>query len=319
MKLAMTMTRLLCALSTLLMAGCDSFHTMVLAGTDGGGTDPNGSDPAALQPLPEPKLTAELVLDPGEGVGAQAYLCVATPIEDASDVQIETVKWFPPRAGVVLHHVSLYAARGPLPSGPMPCDPLPDLVATLGIYTPGNEPLTFPPGVAVQFPEQTSHLYFVAHVIRIDDAPADPTRVELGLAAAPAAHAAQWVDVFADVPIIPPHETRRSTGSCLFLSDAHAITVWAHMHRHGRRFEGTLVRANGTREQLINISNWDFNHQPVYPLDVQIHAGDSVETLCEWENLGDVEVVPGPFTENEMCNQGLFVWPPEGTHCVPSL
>jgi hypothetical protein len=315
----MPMTRLFCIVSALLVAGCDGSRTQVLAGTDGGVTDPNGSAPEALQPLPEPKLSAQLLLDPGPGIGSQAYLCMATPIEHASTAQIETVKWFPPRAGVVLHHVSLYAARGPIASGPLPCDQLPDLVATLGIYTPGNEPLTFPPGVTVQFPEQTSHLYFVAHVIRVDDTATDLTRVELGLAATPAPHAAQWVDVFADVPTIPAHETRSSTGSCLFLNDAHAVTVWAHMHRHGRRFTGTLVRADGTRETLVEIPSWDFNHQPLYPLDVQIHAGDSVETRCDWDNTSDHEVVPGSFTENEMCNQGLFVWPPEGTHCVPSL
>jgi len=281
--------------------------------------DASAPSVTALAPLPEPKIAAELLLDPGPGVGTQAYLCIATPIDDASNVQIEQVKWFPPSRGVVLHHVSLYAAKGSLPEGPMPCDPLPELVATLGIYTPGNEPLSFPPGVAVQFPEETSHLYFVAHVVRIEDGPIEPTRVELGLASSPALHAAQWVDVFGEVPTLPPHEARTGLGTCQFLNPANVITVWAHMHRRGRSFEGTLIRADGSREQLIEIPTWDFNHQPIYPVSTRIEAGDSVETRCEWLNDSDDVVEPGPFTQDEMCNQGLFVWPPEGTHCLPSV
>jgi hypothetical protein len=91
------------------------------------------------------------------------------------------------------------------------------------------------------------------------------------------------------------------------------------MHRAGRRFLGTLVRADGERETLLDIPRWDFEHQPVYPIDVRIDAGDSVETRCEWSNDSDQVIEAGSFTRDEMCNQGLFVWPPEGTHCVPSL
>jgi hypothetical protein len=174
---------------------------------------------------PGPKLSASVVIDPGPDEGAEAYVCIATPLRDAGDVQIQRVTWFPPRAGVVLHHASLYAAVGELPDGVLPCDPLPDLVATLGIYTPGGEPLTLPTDVAVRLPEQTSHLYFSAHVIRIAPGPALPTRVELGLATEPAPHSAQWVDIFADVPLVPRGEQRTAVGSCRFLNDANVVTA----------------------------------------------------------------------------------------------
>lgn len=287
-------------------------------------TLPSSSDAAVAIPdaadasSPEPKLSASVVIDPGPDEGAEAYVCITTPLRDAGGVQIQRVTWFPPGAGVVLHHASLYAAAGELPDGALPCDPLPELVATLGIYTPGGEPLTLPADVAVVLPEQTSHLYFSAHVIRLARGPIVPTRVELGLATTPAAHSAQWVDIFADVPLVPPGEQRTAVGSCRFLNAANVVTVWGHMHRAGRRFLGTIVRANGERETLLEIPSWDFDHQLVHRVDALIEAGDSVETRCEWSNDGDQPIQAGSFTRDEMCNQGLFVWPPEGTHCVAS-
>ncbi len=292
-----------------LCAGC---------GSSGSAADAAVVVDAGVAILPQPKLSASVVLDPGPDEGDEAYVCITTPIRDAGDAQIQRVTWLPPSSGIALHHASLYAATGDLPDGPLPCDPLPELVATLGIYTPGNEPLTLPAGVAVQLPEETSHLYFSAHVIRLAKGPVLPTRVELELAAEPALHAAQWVDIFATVPALPPHEQRSAVGSCRFLEAANVVTVWAHMHRAGRRFVGTLVRANGERETLLELPSWDFEHQPVYPVTVRIEAGDSVETRCEWSNDGDQPITAGSFTRDEMCNQGLFVWPPEGTHCVPS-
>jgi hypothetical protein len=310
---------IVCVLAAALVSGCED--TQAESHADAGPSsarDASRMPDSAAPGLPEPKISVSVVLDPGPDEVPEAYVCLTTPIRDAGNAQIQRVAWFPPASRIALHHASLYAATGSLPDGPLPCDPLPELVATLGIYTPGSDPLTLPPDVAVELPEETSHLYFSAHIVRLEPGPVAATRVELGLVDEPALHAAQWVDIFAEVPPIPPHEQRTSVGSCRFLNDAHAVTVWGHMHRAGRRFVGTLVRADGARETLLEIPRWDFDHQPVYPIDVRIEAGDTVETRCEWSNDGDRLIESGSFTDDEMCNQGLFVWPPEGTHCVPS-
>jgi len=66
----------------------------------------------------------------------------------------------------------------------------------------------------------------------------------------------------------------------------------------------------------IQVPTWNFYHQPMYPLDVEFEAGDGVETSCTWFNTTDQIISPGPFSFNEMCNQGLYVWPPEAARCA---
>jgi hypothetical protein len=97
----------------------------------------------------------------------------------------------------------------------------------------------------------------------------------------------------------------------------HIVTVWPHMHRLGSAFHGTVIRGDGRREALLDLPSWSFDHQLIYPVDVQLQAGDVVETQCLWMNPTDATVLPGPRSSDEMCNQGLFVWPFDHARCAP--
>ena len=88
------------------------------------------------------------------------------------------------------------------------------------------------------------------------------------------------------------------------------------MHRLGAHFEGTIVRANGAREPLLTVPMWDFSHQPLYPVDAPLADGDAIETACSWDNTTDFPVQSGPYSGDEMCNQGLVVWPKEAATCL---
>ena len=39
--------------------------------------------------------------------------------------------------------------------------------------------------------------------------------------------------------------------------------------------------------------------------------GDLVHIRCTWDNPSDTDILPGPYTSNEMCTLGLLVWPAE--------
>lgn len=272
--------------------------------------------PAGAPPDPAPLIEAAFVVSPGDEAGSEGYVCISVPIEGASLAPVGTITWRPPGGPVALHHGSLYAARGDIPQGPRPCDEVPELVATFGLYTPGSAPFTFPDGVAVELPAGTSHLYLVAHVLRFEEGPPEPIRVTLAPPARPVTHAARWVDVPAEVPPLYPHKQASSFGRCRFVREAHAVSIWPHMHRLGTRFRASIVRATGEREVLFEVPRWRYETQPIYPLEALIREGDAVETYCEWVNDGDETVLSGPFVGDEMCTQGLFVWPPESARCA---
>lgn len=44
-------------------------------------------------------------------------------------------------------------------------------------------------------------------------------------------------------------------------------------------------------------------------------AGDLIETTYIGQNDSDAYVLPGIYTENEMCSQGLIGWPAEAAVC----
>jgi hypothetical protein len=155
----------------------------------------------------------------------------------------------------------------------------------------------------------------LAHVLRTASGPAEPTIVDLGLVDT-AEHALNWVDVFAPVPTIYPHKRETSVGVCRFDAPTHVVSTWPHMHQTGSAFLGMVVRADGHAETLIDIPKWDYQHQPIVRVDVDLAPGDAIETVCTWENTTDTPVLPGPYVANEMCNQGLFVWPFNHARCA---
>lgn len=247
--------------------------------------------------------------------GTEAYVCHVFDAQGIDGKLVGSVAWTPPSGPVAVHHASLFAARDRLPVGEIPCDPMPERVAAFGLYTPGAIPLELPAGTAIFLPSGTRRLVVVAHVLRSAAGAAHPTVVELGLVAT-AEHALNWVDVLAPVPTLYPHRTDSSIGVCVFDQPAHIVTDWPHMHRRGSAFLGLVVRADGHAETLLEMPKWDYEMQSIHRVDVQLEAGDAVETICTWENPTDDTVLPGPFVADEMCNQGLFVWPFEAARCA---
>jgi hypothetical protein len=273
------------------------------------------ADADVVPPVDASARRGQFRADPANLPGEEAYICYAIDVDGISGVHVGRVTWHPPAGPVLLHHASLFAAAGLPDVGEVPCDPMPTRVAALGVYTPGIEPLQLPDGVGIELPVETRRLLVLAHTMRRDVGPADITYVDLDLAAEPVEHSVNWVDVFAPVPVISPGEAVGTAGNCRFDVPAHIVSVWPHMHRLGSEFHGVIIRGDGTREALLDVKPWDYNHQFIYPVDVQLQPGDVVQTQCHWVNTTPDVVVPGPYSTDEMCNQGLLVWPFDSALC----
>src|SRR5688572_18964295 len=183
-----------------------------------------GCDSAPPAAPATPRWQAEFRADPAIAPGQEAYVCHSFAIAGQEGIQVGGVTWFPPDGPVVLHHASLFAAGGAPAEGEISCDPMPERVAALGVYTPGVMPLQLPPGTAIALPPGTSRLLVLAHVLRATEGAARPTRVELRAAPAPVLHVLNWVDVFAPVPVLFPHQSARSVGRCRFEQPVHLVT-----------------------------------------------------------------------------------------------
>jgi hypothetical protein len=254
-------------------------------------------------------------VDPEVAVGAEIYECHLFDVTQLQGAAVHGVRWTPPSGPLQLHHAMMFVTSATGASGPWPCEPMPPAVAVLPLYAPGGEITTLADGVSIIIPSTAQRLFVELHLTR-RGAGSSSTSVDFLESATPPAHLAGWVDDIVMVPAIAAHTTATATDSCRFGGPVHVVGSWPHMHRLGSHFEGTIVRANGDREPLVTVPVWDFDHQPLYTVDASLADGDAVETACNWDNETDATVQPGPYSTDEMCNQGLVVWPMESAACI---
>jgi hypothetical protein len=267
-------------------------------------------------PPAEVALTSlRMDLDPDVASGEEVYACFRFDAGPASAASVHALRWTPPGGAILLHHAMMFATAEGGAAGPAPCEPMPVPVAVLPLYAPGGEDTALPEGVSIVVPPSAASFFVELHLVRLAPGQAT-TSVDLLASATPPAHLAGWVDDFASVPSLPPGAAATSTAQCRFTGPAHVVASWPHMHRLGTHFEGTIVKSDGARVPLLDVPRWDFEHQPLYLVDGAVDEGDAVETACSWDNSTDRTVAEGSFSTDEMCNQGLVVWPRESATCV---
>ncbi len=254
------------------------------------------------------------------GVG-EAYLCFgfdAAPLQGQGKALSSVTLEAPTEGVVLLHHVALYAVPGDYEDGPVPCETMPPDATELDVWAPGGEPLVLPDDVGLLLPEGTRRLVVQAHALRMEEGDAGSAVLRACSWGLAPPNLAAWLPLRAPTPAIRPHQVETSTATCLFEDPLHVFSTWPHMHRIGTEFHGSVVRADGTRETLIDVAPWVFEDQRAFGVDLDLAAGDTVETTCVWENPTDEYVLPGPRTTDEMCGQSLIVWPAQAARCAPS-
>jgi hypothetical protein len=259
--------------------------------------------------------TLEMHLDPAAPVGADAYACLGFDAGGAAGAAIHALRWTPPSGAVRIHHAMMFATADLTGVGAVPCDPMPSPAVVLPLYAPGGEATALAAGVSIAVPATATGIFVQLHLLRFGTG-ADEAEVDLVASEAPPAHLAAWVDDPAPVPVIPPDASVTATAQCRFPGPVHVVGSWPHMHRLGASFRGTIARGGGGSDVLVDVPTWDFSHQPLYSLEADLAAEDAVETGCTWINTTPAAVRGGPSSSDEMCNQGLVIWPSELAHCL---
>jgi hypothetical protein len=177
------------------------------------------------------------------------------------------------------------------------------------VWAPGNGGLALPDGIAIELPPGTRRLVVQAHVLRLLSGPPATASASLDVTDSAPEHVAMWLPAAGAVPAIRPHTQEHTSTTCRTAAPMHIVTAWPHMHLIGKSFQGAIVKADGTRSVIVDVPSWDFNEQRTYDVNQDVAAGDGVESDCTWFNPTDQYVLPGLSTNDEMCGQGLIVWP----------
>lgn len=254
---------------------------------------------------------AELPADAQEG-----YACFA--FDAPPSRPLRSLVWrLASGSGVALHHATLYTTSETLPRGAaFACDPMPVDAQGVHVWVPGSDALELPDDTGIVLRPDTRSLIVEAHMFRASAAPPQASQVSLCSWSESPPRLAGRFALGAPVPAIRPRSVESSSALCRFRSDLHLLSSWPHMHRVGKEFHSALLRGS-ERIPILDLASWDFTRQLTYTTEVEVHAGDLIETTCSWQNDTDDYVLPGLFSDDEMCTYGLTAWPADEAYCEP--
>ncbi len=109
---------------------------------------------------------------------------------------------------------------------------------------------------------------------------------------------------------IPARGTHDVSSFCTIREETTFFASAPHMHEIGAAFSQEILRADGSREELIALDGWDFDLQIPYHTPVVIQPGERLRTTCTFTNTSDQTVINGPGTNDEMCFNFAYVTPP---------
>jgi hypothetical protein len=120
-----------------------------------------------------------------------------------------------------------------------------------------------------------------------------------------------------NVPKNAPGDTTTITpinGGCGIAHDLHVFTLWPHMHQIAVHqtftVSGPTWAAGGTK--LLD-TDYAFDDQKNYPMtDTVLHAGDTINTTCDYINTTGADVPFGESSTDEMCFTGIYRYPAGG-------
>jgi hypothetical protein len=242
--------------------------------------------------------------------GGELYECYAFDATALAHQWVTAIHWTPPPDGnVVMHHATLYALASWPNADVSTCWDMPGPATGLQVWAPGSGDLVLPSDMGIVLPSDVTRLVVQVHAIRIADGPPLDASVRVDTTDTEPARVAAWLAMSAPIPALRPHMQDTSTAACTAAAPFHVVDDWPHMHLAGQTFHGTVLHGDGTQTPLVDVDPWDFHTQRIYPVDVDVAAGDQIQTTCVWFNSTNDYIFAGPKTTDEMCNQSLLVWP----------
>lgn len=179
-----------------------------------------------------------------------------------------------------------------------------------------NEMRQLPDGIAHKF-QPGEVMILQSHYINVTDAEIQ-AHVELTL------HTMDIDDVkveagtiyFNDTSInVPPHTRAMASMSCALPQDINLALLWSHMHKRGVHFVVTTDDEKASEmlgSPLYEELDWSEPKAKTYPEgeEFEIHAGQRINILCEFQNDTDNTYKFGNSAEtNEMCILHGMYWP----------
>ncbi|HVS64756.1 MAG TPA: hypothetical protein VMT85_14770 [Thermoanaerobaculia bacterium] len=164
------------------------------------------------------------------------------------------------------------------------------------VWVAGSPPTQFPPGIGHPLDaNQLVSLNMHFHPTGV----AGSDRSKLGFYFGEGEMEKEITTAFAADPgiLIPAGAAEhRETATYLFAQDGQILSLLPHMHQRGKAMRYTLERADGSREVLLDVPEYDYDWQNIYRFaePVSVEAGALLEVEAVWDNSAGNEANPDP-------------------------
>ena len=166
----------------------------------------------------------------------------------------------------------------------------------LTIYTPGNSPDVWRPGLA-KLIKAGSDLVFQLHYTANGKAGEDQSRVGVVFAKEPPAERVMTLGLGTDKFAIPPGDPNyRVPFTATLPNSSTLLSFFPHMHLRGKAFEYKVTQPGGEQETLLKIDNYNFNWQLTYRLEnpLLLQEGAKIEVAGYFDNSPNNPYNPDP-------------------------
>ncbi len=166
----------------------------------------------------------------------------------------------------------------------------------LTIYTPGNSPDAWRPGLA-KLIKAGSDLVFQLHYTANGKAGEDQSRVGVVFAKEPPAERVMTLGLGTDKFAIPPGDPNYRVPMTVTLPNSSTLlSFFPHMHLRGKAFEYKVTQPGGEQETLLKIDKYNFNWQLTYRLEkpLLLQEGAKVEVAGFFDNSPNNPYNPDP-------------------------
>ena len=244
--------------------------------------------------------------------GAEDFVCALVTVHEEL-----FVRGFRASAPPGTHHTVLTLTEATGPDRVFPCDPgaLSDVMLFASGF--GSDDLVFPEGVAIRVPAGKQILLNL-HLFNATPETRSGRSGTLIQTLAEADVVAEAEAIFAGTAdfVLPPNSESSATGSCVFEQDATLLSLWPHMHQHGRHMVVEHHGAHGVSTLHDEVySFYDQLNDPIEP--TLVRAGEWIDVTCHWHNTSEETVRYGDTSSEEMCFAGLYRYPAfsRGLYC----
>jgi mono/diheme cytochrome c family protein len=250
---------------------------------------------------------------PADGADIYQYFVLPTGLK--TDRLVEAVDFQPGNAQVV-HHAGFWFDQSGLAREHDRAQPgpgysnfggpgIPGWIG-LGNWTPGTTPQRLPEGTGRLLPAG-SDLVLQVHYHPTGKPEWDVPRVGLYFAPPDASELVGEIaigDMTLEIPAGRREHIHRATYKLPV--DTRLLDVYPHMHLHGRKIRATAHLPDGSRQDLIHITDWDYAWQPRYAFrqPLELPRGTRIELECVYDNSTGNPYVPNSPPRNVYWGEG---------------